>query len=238
MARHREAALQTACASARRIHATARPKNSTPSARRPSASTASRSTMANAAASTSPPDLALPDRNPPAATMRSDSRSPLDGRDGPRRSGARAARFQNSGARRPRHRAFRRPPDLQLRHRPRRGRLAHDAHRSRRRPRLEHAAPDADGVRARLHAAGLRASAAGDGPRRLRSCRKRHGATSVVAYREAGYFPGGGAELPRAAGMVAWRSGNFLEGRADRVFRFRGVRHLRRAFSTPRNCSG
>ena len=48
---------------------------------------------------------------------------------------------------------------------------------------------------------------------------KRHGATSVFAYRDARLLSRGAAQLPGAAGMVARRPGDLFQAGADPVFR-------------------
>ena len=148
-------------------------------------------------------------------------------RDGRRRPGEGPDGLSERRARRFHHRALRRLADLQLRQHPRRRRHAHHAHRSRRRPRVEYSAPDADGVRARVHAASLRAFAAGAGTGRLAAVEASRRDFGDRVSRER-LFPRGDAELPGAAWMVARRPGNFLEGRADRLFWLRGVRKISR----------
>ena len=95
---------------------------------------------------------------------------------------------------------------------------------------LEYSAADADGVRARVYAAGVRASAAGDGPRRLASCRKRHGATSVARIARRDYFP---EALLNYLARLGWSHGDqeiFSKDELDRVFRFRRRAANRRRF--------
>ena len=55
---------------------------------------------------------------------------------------------------------------------------------------------------------------------------KRHGATSVFAYREAGYFPEALLNYLARSGMVARRPGDLFQTGADRVFRFRRLRQV------------
>ena len=55
---------------------------------------------------------------------------------------------------------------------------------------------------------------------------KRHGATSVFAYRDAGYFPEALLNYLARLGWVARRPGDFFQKRADRVFRFRSLRQV------------
>ena len=163
------------------------------------------------------------------------SRSPLDGRDRRRRSRQGPRRVSEHRARRLDHRALRRLADLQLREHPRRRRHRHHAHRARRRPSAEHAAPDADG----FFALGFTPPAYAHLPQVMgpdgSTLSKRHGATSVFAYREAGYFP---EALLNYLARLGWSHGDqeiFSKHGADRLFRFRGLRQIGRAYSTPRN---
>src|SRR5208282_753687 len=143
-------------------------------------------------------------------------------RDGRRRPGERPDGLSEHRTRRLYHCSFGWLTDLQLREHSRRRRHAHHAYRSRRRPRLEYSTPDADGVRARVRAAGLRTFAAGAGARRLTAVEASRRDFGDCVSRER-LLPRGDAELSRAAWMVARRPGNFLEGRADRLFWLRGV---------------
>src|SRR5208283_2498768 len=117
--------------------------------------------------------------------------------------------------------------DLQLREHSRRRRHAHHAHRSRRRPRLEYSTPDADGVRARVHAASLRTFAAGAGTGRVSAVKAPRRDFGDRVPRER-LFPGGDAELSGAPWMVPRRPGNFLQGRTDRLFWLRRLRKISR----------
>ena len=172
----------------------------------------------------SPPDLALPDKRAGRNyTIR--FRSPREGEtvvddlhQGPR--GLRQRR-----ARRPDYLSLRRRADLQLRHRARRRRLRHHPRRARRRPSAQHAAPDADLLRARTHAARVCASADGDGAGRAEALQAPRRDLGLRLSR-SWLFSRGAAQLPGATRMVARRPGDLLQAGADRVFRFRHLRQV------------
>ena len=67
---------------------------------------------------------------------------------------------------------------------------------------------------------------------------KRHGAVSVMQYRDEGYLPEALRQLPRAPRLVARRRGEVLARAARRVVRPRGTSAGRRRASTPRSWRG
>ena len=135
-----------------------------------------------------PADLAAARQSAPAATTRFAFATPRDGETVVDDLVKGRAVFDNSGARRLDHFPLRRLPtynfatvlddaDFGITHV-----VRGDDHLS------QHAAPDADLLRARAHAAAFAHLPMVMGPDGQKLS-KRHGATSVFAYREAGYFP-------------------------------------------------
>ena len=109
-------------------------------------------------------------------------------------------RFHDRRHRRSDHRARRRHARLQLRRRRRRCADGSDACDPRRGSHLEHAAADPAVRGARVRAADVRASVAGDGAG-SQPLSKRHGATSVAEFRAKGYLP---EALVNYLALIGW----------------------------------
>ena len=134
------------------------------------------------------------------------------------------------------HRGLHRPPlrrhaDLQPGRRVRRHRDAHHARHARRRSHLEHAEADPALPRARRRRCRVFAHLPMIHGMDGKKLSKRHGATAVGDYQHQGILPGGDAQLPRAARLVARRRhrGDDAAGDDRAVLDATGCRRRRRS---------
>ena len=156
----------------------------------------------------------VPEGTPGAAVR---LRVPDEGETVVRGRDPRRVALREPAARRLRDRARGPHAALQLRRRGRRLRDGHHPRGARRRPPLQHAPPAARAAARSAPSAPLYAHLpllhGTDG----KPLSKRHGAASVQELRDAGYLPGGGAQLPRAARLGLRRRDDLLHHRgADR----------------------